>query len=799
MAGATLALWIGRADKLELAWQIAPGDREYLTTDNTQRGIAYNPSNQHLLLVSRAGGNRIVVLNAETGEYLHDLMYDSGVIAGGTFAVNMIGVADDGAVFVGNLALPTTNPAGPPHFKLYRWANDTPDAYPELAYEGDPANGASNQRWGDSLNVRGAGLNTQVVLGTRANDRVAVFTTTDGFLFSPTMIAGAATGAGTLGIAFGEGDSLWLKLNNQPLRQVSFNLATGTATLLRSFATPAIPNGITPIGVSGKYLGGVFVDSGTSTANGPDSLSLYDISNLASSPVLVDQKEFPVNNANGNFVGSVDFANGWVFALDTNCGLVAHRIVATLEPVEILAQPANLAVLEGSHVAFNVGAKGTLPLGYQWYFEGSPLAGATQSILTLARVRADQAGRYMVRVKNQVNEVESAEASLTVLPVVQSDALTLKWKLSPGDQPWLATDDKQRGLAYNPANGHLLVLSRTPGEGIHVLDGQTGQELHQMTIDTAVITGGTYLLDMIAVADDGAVYAGNLTTAAPSSPFKLYRWENDHADTVPTLAFEGDPTGGGSAPRWGDAIDIRGAGANAQVLISSRFGKAVAVLTTADGINFVATPFTVEDAADGQLGLGLAFGEGNQFFGKQAGTSLRSVEFDLGTGAATTLRDYTLVQVPGTVFAVAYDAKTKFLAGLALETGDNVRLYDLADPANPVLIDQELFPTDNPNINGTGAADFGGDMLFALDSNNGIMAFTVKKPSSPATLATPRVHGANFEFTVQGAAGVTYDVQGSTDLKDWSVLSGVSGGGPSFVASIPMAGQAYRFFRAVAR
>jgi len=794
-AGLGLGLWEACADRLEIAWTIAPGEVDFLTSDNTQRGMAYNPATQNLLLVSRAGGARIVVIDAQTGAYRHDLQYDGGLIAGGTFAVNMIGVADDGAVFVGNLSTSTATP----DFRLYRWASDSPDAYPELVFAGDPAEGTSIQRWGDSLDVRGAGLDTQIVIGARAGDRVAVFTAADGASFTPRIITGAANGAGSLSLAFGEGNTLWSKLNNQPLRQVAFDLAAGPSTLQHSFTTPAIPAGLTPIGVRGRYLGGIVVDSGQTTANGPDHLHLYDISDLGSPPVLVDLAAFPANNPNGNFVGAVDFDHDWVFALDTNCGLVAYRIVAALEPAEIVSQPQGLTVLAGSPVALSVGAKGTLPLEYQWFFEGNLLPGATQPVLTLAAARPDQAGQYWVRVSNPVGEIQSSPANLTVLPVVDSDALVLKWRLSPGDRPWLQSDDRQRGLAYNPASGHLLVLSRTPTERIVVLDSQTGQELHQMTIDTSVITGGTYLLNMIAAADDGAVYACNLTTSAPSPAFRLYRWDNDRADAFPTVAFEGDPTSGASPQRWGDTIDIRGQGETTEVLISTRFGKLAAVLTTADGFNFVAVPIAVEDAVDGQFGLGLTYGAGDQFLGKQTGTPLRSVAFDLAAGTGTTLQDYALSQVPGTVCALAYEPKNQFLAALALETADNVRLYDLADPASPVLIDQEVFATDNPNLNGTGAADFGNDMLFVLDTNNGIVAFSVKRPSKPAVLTDVQIRDTRFEFTVLGAAGLTYEIEGSADLATWSPLADSAGTGPRFTASVPTAGNSLRFFRAVAR
>ena len=100
---------------------------------------------------------------------------------------------------------------------------------------------------------------------------------------------------------------------------------------------------------------------------------------------------------------------------------------------------------------------------------------------------------------------------------------------------------------------------------------------------------------MVGVADDGAVYAGNLTTAGTTTAFKLYRWANDSSNTVPTVAYSGDP-GAGNNQRWGDTLDVRGAGTNTQVILASRNGNVVAVLTTANGTTFTSKLITVADA-----------------------------------------------------------------------------------------------------------------------------------------------------------------------------------------------------------
>lgn len=795
LAGLTLGLASStRADNLELLWTVNPGDEgvDFMTTGNTERGLAYNPVTGHVIVLSRNGGNRPVVLDAADGSYQWELIPD--VFAGGTFPANMVGVAADGAVYVGNLSTSATTPG----FKLYRYADDQLWTYPEVAFDGDPAGtdpdtgeSLNPQRWGDCMDVRGAGVNTQIVIASRASAAIAILTTEDGLNFTSILIEGAANGNGSLGVAFGAGDTLYTKINNGALRLVSFDLANGTSTLIQSWTDPAIPNGVAPIATdaAGKELAGVLY--------GGNGVNLYNIEDTAQPPVFIDSEPNPNSNANSNGVGSADFGDNRLFVLDTNNGLQAYRIVrsTTAEPPAISTGPVDTEVLEGGIVSLSVAATGTLPLSYQWLFGDTEIEGATEATLTLTGVTPDQAGEYSVRVTNEADSVVSDPATLTVIPIVKSDALTFKWQIAPGDTPWMQNDNAQRGAAINPVSGNVLVVSRSTGNGIYVLNGQTGELLHQLS--TTGISGGTFAVNMIGVAEDGAVYVGNLRLDGTTGTFKLYRWPGDAAGVDPTVAFEGDP-GLGTVNRWGDTLDVRGRGIDTQVLLASRAGKMFSVLTTADGESFFANAVTVDDAADGDFGLGVAFGAGDTVWATATGRDLKRVSFDLGAGTGTVLNDFAPEVIPTTLAALGYDAANDFLAGIALENPDNVRLHDVSDPANPVLIDQEFCAADNSNINGTGAADFGSNLLAVLDSNNGLVVFDVKQPSAtPPTLADAAISDGNLTVTVNGTDGVAYGLEGTTDFATWEAVDGADGTGPSYPATIPLGAAPHRFFRAV--
>lgn len=81
---------------------------------------------------------------------------------------------------------------------------------------------------------------------------------------------------------------------------------------------------------------------------------------------------------------------------------------------EIATQPASVSATAGTNVTFAVTTTVSSLLSFQWYFNGTPIAGATSTTLTLANVSAANAGDYTVTVANDLGSVTSNKASLTV-------------------------------------------------------------------------------------------------------------------------------------------------------------------------------------------------------------------------------------------------------------------------------------------------------------------------------------------------------------------------------------------------
>jgi hypothetical protein len=86
-------------------------------------------------------------------------------------------------------------------------------------------------------------------------------------------------------------------------------------------------------------------------------------------------------------------------------------------PPQIVVQPQNQMVVDGSSAVFSVSATGD-GLNYQWYLNGTfAVPGATNDSLALTNVGATQAGEYSVSVTNLSGGLISSNASLTVLMV----------------------------------------------------------------------------------------------------------------------------------------------------------------------------------------------------------------------------------------------------------------------------------------------------------------------------------------------------------------------------------------------
>jgi len=124
--------------------------------------------------------------------------------------------------------------------------------------------------------------------------------------------------------------------------------------------------------------------------------------------VSLDSKAYFL--APGNYTATV-----WLTNLNDNVEQSRRFTLSVNSPPAITTQPTNQTVMAGGTVTFSVTASGTVPLNYQWQFNGAGIAGATNATLTLINVQLPQAGNYAVKVINGYCSIPSSNALLTVL------------------------------------------------------------------------------------------------------------------------------------------------------------------------------------------------------------------------------------------------------------------------------------------------------------------------------------------------------------------------------------------------
>lgn len=177
----------------------------------------------------------------------------------------------------------------------------------------------------------------------------------------------------------------------------------------------------------------------------------------------------PVPDAtNATFtVANVQLAqNGWVFsvvvsnALGTVTSTDATLVIAN-QPV-ITSQPQGQTLIRGGTAVFTVIAAGTGPLTYQWKLNGTNVAGATATTLTLTNVQVSQAGNYVVAVSNAAGGVLSSVAALAVVDVPGAGSLDSGFDVGTGgNAPVYAMAQQPDGLlviggAFDLFNGAAL-------------------------------------------------------------------------------------------------------------------------------------------------------------------------------------------------------------------------------------------------------------------------------------------------------------------------------------------------------
>jgi len=471
------------------------------------------------------------------------------------------------------------------------------------------------------------------------------------------------------------------------------------------------------------------------------------------------------------------------------------QVTPTNIPLAITTQPKNQRVVVGGRATFSVGQFNAAT--FQWQHNGTNILGATQNPLTINDVQLSDGGTYDVVVGNSpATPVTSSNATLTVYPNIYPVLVPL-FSLAPGSRPYLTTDGSttpnERCIAYNVLSNQVLLVSRTntitsdTNPAVYVLDGNTGGDLYGMNTNGIyggldINGGGTNLISLncIDVGPDGAVYACNVGNVAASPDwFQLYYWPDSDPNTAPVAVFQGDPGGQSQPLRFGDSMAVRGSGAGTQVLLINSTGVAGTILTPgAGGIN---TPnswnynyFTnVTAGATGGRTV-LYYGTDPTYWEKHGSDGLTLLSYDISTSMGTSAIITNYPNLPGSPPLVAFNAQTNLLLAINISspsgTPDTVDQYDYSDPTQPLFVASYNFPVNHqPNGNGCGRIIISGDRVYALDSNNGLVAYRIE----PTLQITPTPPGVVISWSSEVTG---YTLTASPSLASPTTWTNVSTG-----------------------
>lgn len=194
-------------------------------------------------------------------------------------------------------------------------------------------------------------------------------------------------------------------------------------------------------------------------------------------------------------------------------------------PPAIVSQPAGSSLVAGNGFSLSVTASSgsTAPLTYQWYKDGTPIAGATAATYQYSNALVSNSGSYTVEVTNSGGTVISSAAQITVAPydpgrIVNLSITTLS---GTGDQTLAAGFVIAAGVSGSAGGQAILVRGIGPTLGSFGVPGTMVDPTLQL------IPSGT--TTPLAANDD---WGGDPTLAAETSAVGAFPLAPASADAV---------------------------------------------------------------------------------------------------------------------------------------------------------------------------------------------------------------------------------------------------------------------------
>ena len=333
----------------------------------------------------------------------------------------------------------------------------------------------------------------------------------------------------------------------------------------------------------------------------------------------------------------------------------------------------------------------------------------------------------------------AAQAQITFTPVFSK-----VWDLNAGNFPGLPANSGNncRGIGINPVTTNVLYFSSTGGTNgvashVGTVSFASGSNF-LAGLNSTGISGGTVGTEGVRVADDGTVYAINLS-GSPASVFKIYKWPTDTDTVTPQTNVSATLSGSSFQWRAGDYSDLRGSGTNTELVVVGN-GSGANITTnfvifrptdvnctnfTNFSITIPGSAFPTPSASVNLCGAGVAFeGTNNVIWIRRAGSQeTRRISYNPVTLTATCDRTNNVDQSVCQGLKYYKANGVELLATLQPSTGNGAaqiaRVFQVPSSPGPGVPFISVLSSNLPAV----AGSVNGNALGNVDAKNGYFVF----------------------------------------------------------------------------